>query len=52
LVQIETSRDKVQNVQAEVLTPTNETSEARPRRPRPTEEQQPSEPLVQIETRH
>jgi hypothetical protein len=52
LVQIETSREKVGQRQTEAATPNGETAGARPRRPRPVEEPQPNEPLVQIETRH
>ena len=51
LVQIETSPDKVQQVQAGAVA-TTETGAPRPRRPRPSDEPLPSEPLVQVETRH
>ena len=51
LVQIETSPDKVQQVAASAVA-TTETGAPRPRRPRPSDEPLPSEPLVQVETRH
>ena len=51
LVQIETSPDKVQQVQASAV-PAAEAAASRPRRPRPSDEPLPSEPLVQVETRH
>ena len=50
LVQIETSPDKVQQVQANAV-PATEAAAPRPRRPRPSDEPLPSEPLVQVETR-
>ena len=51
LVQIETSPDKAQQVQANAV-PATEAAAPRPRRPRPSDEPLPSEPLVQVETRH
>jgi len=51
LVQIETSPDKVQQVQANAVSAT-EAAAPRLRRPRPSDEPLPSEPLVQVETRH
>jgi hypothetical protein len=51
LVQIETSPDRVQQVQANAV-PATEAAAPKPRRPRPSDEPLPSEPLVQVETRH
>jgi hypothetical protein len=52
LVQIETSPDKVQQVQANPVPATEAAAAPRQRRPRPSDEALPSEPLVQVETRH
>lgn len=52
LVQVETSPDRAQQGQAEPAAAAEEGFESRARRPRPPEEQVPSEPLVQVETRH
>jgi hypothetical protein len=52
LVQVETSADRVQRAQNDTNADNEGRIEGRPRRPKPTEEQLPSEPLVQVETRH
>jgi ribonuclease E len=49
LVQVETSPEKARQIEGH---PGDERFEGRPRRPRPTEESLPNEPLVQVETRH
>src|SRR5262249_18294069 len=50
MVQIETSPDKIR--EGPILPASSEIAPARPRRPRPSGETAPSEPLVQVETRH
>jgi ribonuclease E len=52
LVQVETSPERAQQVQADTMSGGEERSESRGRRQRPPEEPVPSEPLVQVETRH
>ena len=52
LVQVETSPAKVQQIQDNPSQEGDERLENRGRRPRPPEEPLPSEPLVQVETRH
>jgi len=52
LVQVETSPERAQQVQADTMSGGEERSESRGRRQRPPEEPAPSEPLVQVETRH
>ncbi len=52
LVQVETSREKVEQIPDNQVPPLGERLSERSRRPRPAEEPVPSEPLVQVETRH
>ena len=52
LVQVETSPGRLQQGQANPAPAAEERVESRTRRPRPPEEQVPTEPLVQVETRH
>ena len=52
LVQVETSPERAQQVQTDTASGGEERSESRGRRHRPAEEPVPSEPLVQVETRH
>ena len=52
LVQVETSPAKVQQIPADQPPEGEQRIESRGRRPRPPDEPLPSEPLVQVETRH
>jgi hypothetical protein len=52
LVQIETSPDKVESVEADSTAGPEEKLAGRPRRTRVAADPMPSEPLVQVETRH
>jgi ribonuclease E len=52
LIQVETSPEKVGQIPDKQVSPMGERLGERPRRPKQPEEPVPSEPLVQVETRH